>query len=148
MDTNSVIEARRKAEQAVADMPEGDLKLKAFELILNRLLSVAAETYDSAEPARPKPPLRSATADRSRQVGNHADAVPLSAPARVLQLKAEGFFVEQRGITEVRQELQTHGWRYPLTALSGTLMKLVRSRELRRERVGDGNKTVYKYFNP
>lgn len=148
MDTNSMIEARRKAEQAVADMPAGELKLKAFELILNRLLSVAAETHDSAEPARPEPPQRSASADRSHRVGNHADEVPLSAPARVLQLKAEGFFVQQRGITEVRLELQTHGWRYPLTALSGTLMKLVRARELRRERVDDGNKTVYKYFNP
>ena len=148
MDTNSVIEARRKAEQAVADMPEGDLKLKAFELILNRLLSAAAETHDSAEPARPKPPQRSATRNRSHQVGNHRNEVPVSDTARVLHLMEEGFFVEQRGITEVRQELQTHGWRYPLTALSGTLMKLVRARELRRERVGDGNKTVYKYFNP
>jgi hypothetical protein len=65
-----------------------------------------------------------------------------------LQLKAEGFFDNQRGIGEIRRELQTHGWRYPLTALSGTLMKLVRARELRRERVNDGHKTAYKYFNP
>ena len=148
MDTSSVIEARKKAEHAVADMPEGDLKVKAFEVILNRLLS-AGEDASSAAGSTPRERHEgSEAAGRNPGTGNQMDAEPRTAPARVLQLKGEGVFDNQRGIGEIRRELQTHGWRYPLTALSGTLMKLVRARELRRERVNDGHKTAYKYFNP
>ena len=147
MDTSSVIEARKKAEHAVADMPEGDLKVKAFEVILNRLLS-AGEDASSAAGSTPPERHEGSEAAGLNGTGNQIDAEPRTAPARVLQLKAEGFFDNQRGIGEIRRELQTHGWRYPLTALSGTLMKLVRTRELRRELVNDGHKTVYKYFNP
>jgi len=148
MDPDSVIEARKKAEHAVADMPEGDLKLKAFELILNRFLSVC-EDLSAGRTGRLK---RSGSSEvrGNQNPGNveKPDAVPRSTPGRILHLKAEGFFGEQRGIGEIREELQTHGWRYPLTALSGAMMKLVGARELRRERVNEGNRKVYKYFNP
>jgi len=147
MDTNSLIEARKKAEAAVAEMPEGELRVEAFKLILSKLLSAG----DSSEPAGR---ARSNTS-RSASGGNKKtsdesgeDAVPRSAPARILSLKAEGFFREERGIGEIRDELQTHGWRYDLTALSGPLIGLVQRRELRRLKVDDGSKTTYKYFNP
>jgi hypothetical protein len=148
MDTSSVIEARKKAEHAVADMPEGDLKVKAFEVILNRLLSAGEDASSAAGLTPSKRHAGSEAVGRHPELGHQTDAEPSSAPARVLHLKVEGFFGNQRGIGEIRRELQTHGWRYPLTALSGTLMKLVRTRELRRELVNDGHKTVYKYFNP
>jgi len=136
MDANTLIEARKKAELAVAEMPEGELRVEAFKLILNRLLA------DGGRHHRGK--------DRKTKHQNEPleDAVPRSAPSRILELKSEGFFDEQRGIGEVREELQTHGWRYDVTDLSGPLMKLVRERELRRSKVKDGNKTTYKYFNP
>jgi hypothetical protein len=146
MNADTVIEARKKAERAVADMPDGDLKLKAFELILNRLLSAAEE----GSPA-PKGSKRNRSKRRGEEkpsAEKKKEAVPVSTPARILELKAEGFFTEQRGIGDIRDELQTHGWRYDVTALSGTLMKLVRARELRRAKVNDGNKTAYRYFNP
>jgi hypothetical protein len=147
MDTNSLIEARKKAEAAVAEMPEGELRVEAFKLILNRLLSGG----DSSEPpprARSSGRRGAGEARRKTGEGPNEDAVPRSAPARVLALKAEGFFKEQRGIGEIRDELQTHGWRYDVTALSGTLIGLVQRRELRRLKVDDGSKTTYKYFNP
>jgi hypothetical protein len=148
MDTNALIEARKKAEAAVAEMPEGELRTEAFKLILNKLLSAS----EGSEPGRK---LQSSNARRAsaRPAGLAADvstgdAVPRSAPARILALKGEGFFEKERGISEIREELQTHGWRYELTALSGTLMGLVQHRELRRSKVENGKKTTYKYFNP
>jgi len=147
MDADSLKEARKKAERAVADMPEGELRVEAFKLILNRLLTEG----DSEVPERKRRSSRqqrSKNRDRNSASEGHEDAVPRSAPARILELKADGFFDEQRGIGEVRDELQTHGWRYDVTALSGPLMKLVRARELRRSKVTDGSKTTYKYFNP
>jgi len=147
MDAKVLIEARQKAEQAVAEMPEGELRIEAFKIILNRLLS------EEASPV-PRPQVRSPrhqrVTNRKRQSGrdNEEDTVPRSVPARILALKADGFFDAQRGIGEIRDELQTHGWRYNVTGLSGPLMRLVRERELRRLKVDDGGKTTYKYFNP
>ena len=147
MDANTLIEARKKAERAVAEMPEGELRVEAFKLILSRLLADGG----SQTPVGKGPAVRHQRGkNRKAKQHNehHDDAVPRSAPSRILELKAEGFFDEQRGIGEVREELQTHGWRYDVTDLSGPLMKLVRERELRRSKVKDGNKTTYKYFNP
>jgi hypothetical protein len=147
MDANTLIEARKKAELAVAEMPEGELRVEAFKLILNRLLmDGGSSTPVSKSPAGRH--QRDKNRNAKQQAQHQEDTVPRSTPSRVLELKAEGFFDRQRGIGEIREELQTHGWRYGLTDLSGPLMKLVRERELRRSKVKDGNKTTYKYFNP
>jgi hypothetical protein len=147
MDTKAIIEARKKAEAAVEEMPEGELRVEAFKLILNRLLSGG----EGSEPTREsrQATRRHASAHESKAAENQAeDFVPRSATERILALKAERFFEKERGIGEVREELQTHGWRYDVTALSGTLMGLVQRRELRRSKVVNGKKTTYKYFNP
>jgi hypothetical protein len=142
-DTNTLIAARKKAEDAVEGMPDGELKVEAFKIILNRLLA-GGDTPTGAKKQR-SGGSASSEADSSGDAQNMA---PRSAPARILALKAEGFFDEQRGIGEVKDELQTHGWIYDMTALSGTLIGLVQKRELRRVKVNDGKKTTYKYFNP
>jgi hypothetical protein len=147
MDTNALIEARKKAEAAVAEMPEGELRIEAFKLILNRLLS-GSEGDNPGQKSRSGSQRRSSARQGHVADASTEDAVPRSAPARILALKREGFFEQERGISEIREELQTHGWRYELTALSGTLMGLVQHRELRRSKVENGNKTTYKYFNP
>ena len=48
MDAKKLIELRKQAEKAVEDMQDGEFKLKAFEVILNHLLS----------PCRPQVELR------------------------------------------------------------------------------------------
>lgn len=147
MDTKAIIEARKKAEAAVAEMAEDELRVEAFKLILNRLLSGG----EGSEPTRKSRPAtrRDARGHESKGAESRPeDFVPRSAPERILALKAEGFFEKERGIGEVREELQTHGWRYEVTALSGALIGLVQRRELRRSKVDDGKKTTYKYFNP
>jgi hypothetical protein len=70
-----------------------------------------------------------------------------SCKGRILALKADGFFASQRTISEIRTELATRGWHYPLTTLSGRLQTLVQERHLRREKVKEGRKKVWRYSN-
>jgi hypothetical protein len=138
--TNNLVELRKQAEQAVHDMPDGDLKVKAFETILNHLLSGNADmslgAVRTAKKASPK--QKDATPHPPKSFGE-----------RVLSLKAEGFFAEQRAIADIRQELKKSGWHYPLTSMSGGLQRLVQNKALRRERVDDEtSRKGWKYSNP
>jgi len=133
VSTDMLIQARKRAERAVEDMDEGPLKVAAFQTILAKLISDAAPTdRTSAEVGAPTGPVKQ----------------PDSLSGRVLTIKAEGFFKAQRGLGEVREELGSRGWHYPVTTLSGVMQGLVRQRELRRERISDGKKRAWKYSNP
>jgi hypothetical protein len=123
---------RRKAEEAVSDMSEGPLKLKAFEVILQNLLR-----------GQPRPTV-SSTAAMIPDTGR-AEA-PSSLAARVLA--EEGFFSEPRSLGEIQHGLAEHGWHYPQTNLSTPLVRLVKQRRLRRLQLADGNKRVWKYSLP
>lgn len=146
MTLKELVKLRKQAEKAVSDMSEGELKVKAFEVVFNHLLSGAkggAAKRGAASGSKgeqdtataDQPPLKSAASSRT-------------AAGRILVLRDEGFFASQRMIGEVREELQAHGWHYPLTSLSGTMIDLVQRRELRRQRVKEGKKRVWKYSNP
>jgi hypothetical protein len=139
MDDKAIIEARRRAEKAVEGMTDPALKVKAFEQVFGKLLG-SAETADALV-GEPK--------SRGRRA---AGAAPNpkeseSLPGRLLRLRGDGFFAEQRTLSEIREELRSRGWHYPLTTLSGAMQKCVRSRELRRERGRVGNKRIWKYAN-
>jgi len=125
--------ARRRAEAAVADMSDGPLKVKAFEVILGSLL---AEKF--------RAPARAA--------GQEPDEARTSAPSslaeRVSLLGSEGFFAEPRSLSEIQAKLREHGWHYPQTNLSTPLIRLVRQRRLRRLQLAEGNKRVWKYALP
>lgn len=142
MDAKQIIAVRKHAERAVAEMPDGDLKVKAFEVILNHLLGGPGPSNAQAES-----PQVSARAPRS--VKSPKESSPAkSISGRILVLRDEGFFKNQKTIGEVREELRAHGWHYPLTTLSGRLQALVQQRKLRRERATQGNKKLWKYSNP
>lgn len=140
MDAKKIIDLRKQAERAVAEMPDGELKVKAFEVILNHLLEgTGPSTTEQAQHRTPS----------TRQAKSPRQASPAqSAAGRILVLRDEGFFKNQKTIAEVREELKAHGWHYPLTALSGRLQALVQKRNLRRERATQGKKKVWKYSNP
>ena len=137
MDDRAMKDARLRAEKAVADMPDRDLKVKAFEVILTQLITSSAR--GSAAVERRGEPSR-------RRV--EAEGQPKSLSGRILALQAESFFDTPQAISGVREGLRAHGWHYPLTTLSGALQGLVQKRKLRRERVKDNNKMVWKYSNP
>jgi hypothetical protein len=138
---NTLVELRRQAEQAVHDMPDGDLKVQAFETILSHLLSGNAgrhaETGNGNGKAQSKKKSESTTTEP-----------PKSLPERILFLKAEGFFGSQKSIAEIKQELKKNGWHHPVTSMSGPLQSLVQKRELRREHVNEGEgRKGWKYSN-
>ena len=133
MTDDSLVRARKRAEQAVASMAEGPLKTAAFQTILAKLLT-DADSGDRIEHASAK------AAPSKRQPG--------TLTARILAIGSEGFFKVQRSLSDVREALGSRGWHYPLTTLSGAMQALVRRRELRRERVTSGSKQVWKYSNP
>lgn len=136
---SDLVGLRKQAEAAVQDMPDGELKVKAFETILAHLLSDGAVRTD--------PPVerKAISAGKSREPGGKQ---PTSATDRILAIKNEGFFASQRSIAEIRQELKKNGWHYPVTSLSGPMQALVSNRTLRRENVKDGKgRKGWKYSN-
>jgi hypothetical protein len=139
MEPKRLLDLRRAAEKAVADMPEGELKVKAFEVILNNLLEDRERGRQGREDNAPAG-LRPGKDRKKRRA-----AAPTSTPDRILQLRDENYFGDPRSISDVRNELGTHGWHYPLTTLSGVLQDLVQRRELRRQKVVKGKRRIWKY---
>jgi hypothetical protein len=139
MDAKKIIELRKQAEKSVAEMPDGEIKLKAFEVILSHLLTAGQpkQTHTSPTPQ---------TKGSKREEASDIDAD--TADGRILVLKDEGYFKTPQSIGRIREELQAHGWHYPVTTLSGPLMSLVQKRKLRRQKGKDGNRQVWVYTNP
>ena len=145
MDAEKLVKLRKQAEKAVEGMSDGDLKVKAFEVILAHLMS-----GNEQSPRAARPSLRTVTGASAEEPvrGKGRERVQKgTASGRILVTRDEGFFGTQRTIGQVREELAAHGWHYPVTSLSGTLQSLVRQHELRRVRVSEGKKKVWKYSN-
>jgi len=124
-------------------MQDGELKVAAFTVFLNRLLSEAESGTDGATGTAPGAAKREKQVNSKRQ----PQPPPESLQSRILGLREEGFFSSQRGLAEIRAELAKHGWHYPVTTLSGAMQSLVRNKELRREQVAGeaGKKKIWKY---
>lgn len=138
MSESELSRVRLAAEAAVADMDDGDLKVKAFEVILRHLLATAT----------PGEHAESCMVDGQKQKSRLVRQPERSVVARVLALKEMGFFQEQRTIGDIQAELARHGWHYAQNNLSGKLQSLTRRRFLRRVLGKDGNRTVWKYSVP
>jgi hypothetical protein len=134
MSTLYLVAARKRAEAAVADMADGPLKEKAFEVILVSLLS--AET----RPSKMVPV--------AGRLEDPQGSSPSSLADRMSLLAEEGFFTEPKSLSDIQTKLAEHGWHYPQTSLSTPLIRLTRQRRLRRLQLSDGNKRVWKYALP
>jgi hypothetical protein len=119
MDAKKLIELRKQAEKAVQDMPDGEFKLKAFEVILNHLLAPGKAQLTSESQA--EAPQRKAVVNEAE------DSDAQSTQGRILVLKAEGFFKKPQSIGQTRSELAARGWHYPVTTLSGELIQLIQT---------------------
>jgi len=161
MDAKELIGLRKEAEKVVQDMADGDLKVKAFEVILKHLMEEKSGVFTALE--RFSETIEKLTAMQTAMDSSQMAVVPHktekevkaiddtfdnSLAGRVLVLKEEKYFANPKTLQEIRQELATHGWHYPSTALSGALLKLVQKRKLRRQSVREGKKSVWKYSNP
>jgi hypothetical protein len=139
MNVKTIVGVRKQAEEAVADMSEGPLKTKAFEVILDRLL---VDRENESKPTTPSSPPASKNDPEVTRPNS------TSSTDRILLLKDEGFFQEQRTIGEVREKLASRGWHYPVTSLSGPLQTLVQRALLRRVKVKESGKSGWKYSLP
>jgi len=83
----------------------------------------------------------------------HPAQKPATRPAKktkpgikgyVRELKAEGFFKENRLLADVKKALDARGQIYKTTSLSGAMLELVRHKELGRVK-GSRNKWMYIY---
>jgi hypothetical protein len=129
-----LVSLRKKAEAAVADMPEGSLKVKAFEVILESLLKAF--------------PLQHGVRPNEAPIASSSGEAPSSLGARIRLLADEGLLAQPRSLAEIQEALARHGWHYPQTNLSTPLIRLVRQRRLRRLQLAEGNKRVWKYSLP
>jgi hypothetical protein len=128
MDVSKLIELRKEAEKAVAGMPEGDLKVKAFEVILNHILGgKVAQQPASYEEGK---------VTKKSKVSYEKEGGGISG--RLLVLKEEDFFRAPKSIAQVREALAARGWHYPRTTISPTLLNLVRKKQLRRQKSASG----------
>lgn len=135
MDQETVNTAITEAVGMVDGIKEHGLRQTAFGVVLSKLLDETGPSLKTPRREKRKP-------DRGRSAGGGE-----TAPDRILGLREEGFFKQQRSLSEVRGELGTRGWHYELTALSGVMQGLVQSRDLRRVRAKAGNREVWKYSN-
>jgi hypothetical protein len=142
MRSETVIAARRAAEAAeaaVEGLPEGPRKTAAYETILAHFLRLELDGTRSEGDAAP--PVR--TLERKKA----AEARGNGTTARLLSLVEEGLFSQQRSLAEIRETLSAKGWHYKLEDLGTPVTRLVRRKHLRRTRVTDGGKTIWKYSN-
>lgn len=54
----------------------------------------------------------------------------------ILRLKGSGYFNRRRNLIEIQKDLAAQGFIYPVTTLSGILLKLVQRQALHREEQG------------
>lgn len=134
MDHETVNNAIEQARRLVDGLDDPQMRAAAFGALVSKLLDSGGHARGTQGAVVPSP--------RPRH-GRGAS----TASARILTLKQDGFFGEQRTLGEVKGELGARGWHYPLTALSGLMQSLVQGRELRRVQVKVGKRQVWKYSN-
>jgi len=131
MTPEEMVALRKQAESTVSDMPEGELKVKAFEVAYTHLLSTPVTKASKQKLGRPVTP-----ADN-----------PTTPTARIITLREEEFFVQPRSIGEVQEALKAHGWHYGVVRIGTPLLRLVQQKHLRRDRVVEHGKKIWKYVN-
>jgi hypothetical protein len=126
-NTKQFAEYAKQAEASVANIADADLKKIAFGKILETLLAGGSGGQGSVPAAR--------------AVTTKAEAKNRSGPrAYIEELLSEGFFAQQRTMSEVRVALGNRGFHIPLTSLSGPLQSLCKKKILRREKTKVGEK--------
>lgn len=99
-------------------------------------VAAVVNQIQSAHPS-PKPGGRSAKATKEKRERKKSE----SATDRIVHLKEESFFDKPKSLSEIAAELETSGYLYPVTTLSGVMLGLVQKRLLTR--VKKDGKWVY-----
>jgi len=76
---------------------------------------------------------RKSTEDASAAPGGETKRE--SASGLILELKREGFFDKPKSLGDVGAALEERGFLYPVTTLSGVVMRLLKDGQLRRKKI-------------
>ena len=137
METDDLASAVAKAEKAVQKVSE-PLRVAAFQTVLQELLRRGRGGSDSE--------ATSGTRTKASQKKSAAQS-GTGTTGRLLGLVEEGVFNEQRSLSEIKQILSERGWHYSLEELGTPVTRLVQRRRLRRVRVAEGGKKLWRYSN-
>ena len=135
MKQEFIVQVRKTAEAAVNDMPEGPMKIAAFQTILAQLLQRDGDGGNFAQ--------QTATVGKRKPGAGGSSGTT----SRLSGLVSEGVFAQQRSLAEIRHILAERGWHYRLEDLGTPVTRLVRQKQLRRTQVADGRKKIWKYSN-
>lgn len=122
MEHKTIVEARKRAEKAIADMPDGDVKLKAFEVILAKLLEAPEGV------ARTTVVRKVGASTRSSGAAQEASGLQ----GRIMELASDGFFSKPKGAADIKLALGTKGHHHKNEDIAVALLRLVRRKTLRR----------------
>ncbi len=136
---------REAAEKVVEGMPDGPMKVKAFEMAFLRLQDAGTEGASKKRRSRSK-----AGGGRKEKEPTPKRRRSSSGPqGHLRELIEEGFFDDWRSIPEIQEQLRTRGHNYEQEDLSKPLIRLTRAKALRRERrqrEGQRNMWAYQTF--
>ncbi|HED53738.1 MAG TPA: hypothetical protein ENJ00_06010 [Phycisphaerales bacterium] len=141
--SSSYAEMVAEAEAAVQSVKDPELRRVAFEKILESLLG-------GGSTSSPKKTSKKTSKKTAKKAATKSAPRGKGPKARLLELIDDGFFDEQRTLTDVKSELADRGFHIPVTSLSNPLMRLTRDKKLRRQKQstgGKGAKVTYAYSN-
>ncbi|SRR5258706_1249237 len=122
---------RKLAEDSVADMPEGELKVKAFEVILEHLLASGGSPSITEDPKKKLKPKT----NRKNSNQNHPTETKIvrSLPDHIMDLRDnKKFFGEPRTADEVHQELMSSNYHCERDRVYMALLRIAKRKELRK----------------
>jgi hypothetical protein len=127
--------------KATLTLPDGTTVLiegSAEEIArIMSLHSTTIQAQPSHHPSTTKPKKPKITSKKSSQSG-------AGPKQRIFELKSLGFFDEKKSIVDIQKKLEEQGHIYAQTSLSPALVRLVRSKDLRRVK----EDKVWMYVNP
>lgn len=130
--SEKIKEFRRTAEESVSDMPEGELKIKAFEVILQHLLSSAMISDPASNAAGKALSTKNPRSKSShRQESETARKKKKTLPDYIFQLREDGFFKEPRVPTEVHEKLQSIPYHCLINRVEVALVRMADRKILR-----------------
>jgi hypothetical protein len=137
MESDDLASAVAKAERAVQKVSNEALKVAAFQTVLQELLQRGRRNEVTH------------TTQTKKAVFRPRSAAPASTgtTGRLLSLVEDGVFGEQRSLSEIKQILAERGWHYGLEDLGTPVTRLVQRKRLRRVRVTEGGKKIWRYSN-
>jgi hypothetical protein len=74
-------------------------------------------------------------ADRASTVTSGAENKRESASGLILELKRDGFFDKPKSLGDISAALEERGFLYPVTTLSGVVLRLLKDGQLRRKKI-------------